>query len=54
MSMSALICEILVGLPVDLQDALQVGLRPDATVEGVLNQVVVAFLGLLTFVHNPL
>ena len=51
--MSALVREVLVGLPIDVEYHLQWRLRPNATAVRILDQVVVRLRGVPTFVANP-
>ena len=51
--MSALVREVLVGLPIDVEYHLQWRLRPNATAVRILDQVVVRLRGAPTFVANP-
>ena len=53
MTMAALVGDVLEGLPVEIEEALQLGLIPNAARIRVLDEVVVALRGILALVQDP-
>ena len=54
MSVSALVGEVVIRVSMDVEDALQVGLRPYTAIEWIFHKIIVVHRGLLALVYDPL